>query len=156
MAEETKPSFTVLIVCAAIIIGIMITVLILHRILWDIAGWTLNTKFFVEQTIMVGWGIVLPAILIVIAVVGSKIFDQSEYIPLIFGIIITVLGGLFILASGFYMYFSISDTIQFVPTEPQTLPIYVALIIFAIASLPISIIILMRGIKLITYYTSKS
>jgi hypothetical protein len=156
MAEVKTPKFTSAIVYAAIIIGIMITVLILHTILWQVTGWTPNAKFAFEEAIMVGWGIVFPAVLIVVAIVGSKIYEKSEYIPLIFGIIITAMGGILILISGLYIYTSISDTITWVPSLPQTAGIYITLIIFSFVGLALSILILLGGIKHITYYTSRA
>ena len=156
MAEQNTPKFTSTIIYAAILIGAMITVLILHAVLWQIAGWSLSAKYFFEQAIMIGWGIVFPAILIVVAIVAPKIYDKSEYMPLIFGIIITVMGGLLILASGFYIVLSIGDAAYWIPSLPQTTGIYITFIIFSFVGLAFSILILLGGIKLLTQYMSKA
>lgn len=154
MAEQKTPRFTSTIIYAAIIIGVMITVLILHAILWQVAGWPLSAKYALEQAIFVGWGIVFPAILIVVAIVASKIYDKSEYIPLIFGIIITAMGGLLVLAAGFYVVLSIGDAAYWIPSLPQTTGIYITFIIFSFVGLAIAILILIGGIKLLMKYTS--
>lgn len=156
MAQEKTPNFTSIIIYAAIIIGVMITALILHAVLWQVAEWPLDAKFAGETAVMVGCGIVLPAVLIVTAIVGPKVYDKSEYMPLIFGIIITVMGGLLVLFAGIYIGNSIGDTIYWVPLLPQTTGIYITMIILSFVGLAFSILILVAGIKLITSYTNRN
>ncbi|TFG05583.1 MAG: hypothetical protein EU536_01715 [Promethearchaeota archaeon] len=156
MAEEDQSRFKLVIICAAIFIGIIIVVAIIHTILWDIAGWTHNAKFLAEKVLMVGWGMVFPAILMVAAIIGSKIYEKSEYIPLIFGIIITVMGGILALILGIVSGTVIGDAITWVPSLPQTAGIYITFIILVFVGIAIAIIILVNGAKVITSYTSRT
>ncbi len=150
MVEEDKPKYTRIIVCTAIVIGVIMVALILHAILWEYAGWSHDAEFYGERFLMTTWGIVIPAIVMVIAIVGAKIHEKSQYIDLIFGIATTVLAALAVLVTALRLPSNIAELVH----PPSAIGFYIGFTSITVASLALAILILVSGIKLITYYTS--
>ena len=150
VVEEDKPKYTRIIVCTAIVIGVIVVALTLHAILWEYADWSYGSEFYGERILMTTWGIVIPAIVMVIAIVGAKIHEKSQYIDLIFGIGITVLAALSVLVTALRLPSNIVELID----PPSAIGFYIGFASITIICLALAIIILISGIKLITYYTS--
>ncbi|MDD1777373.1 MAG: hypothetical protein LUQ65_04325 [Candidatus Helarchaeota archaeon] len=148
--EEDQPKYTRIIVCTAFVIGIIAFALVLHTILWAYAGWTHDAEFFGERFFMTTWGIVIPAIVMVIAIVGAKTHQKSPYLDLIFGIIITILAALSTLVSALRLPSNIGELIS----PPSAIGFYIGFTLVTTVCLALAIVILVSGIKLITYYSS--
>ena len=150
MVEEDNPKYTRIIVCCAFVIGVIAVALALHAILWEYAGWPHDAEFYGERFLMTTWGIVIPAIVMVIAIVGAKIHEKSQFIDLIFGIAITVLAALSVLVTALRLPSNIVELIH----PPSAIGFYIGFTLITVSCLALAIIILVSGIKLITYYTS--
>jgi hypothetical protein len=150
VTEEDQPKYTRIIVCTALVIGVIVVALVLHAILWDYAGWSYDSEYYGERFLMTTWGIVIPAIVMTIAIIGTKIHEKSKYIDLIFGIAITVLAALATLVSALRLPSNIFELIA----PPSAIGFYIGFTIISTVCLALAIIILVSGIKLITYYTS--
>ena len=121
MTDDEQPPFMKAVPWAAIIIGVIIAVIIVTRIQWDIAvplyGWDTD-KLIRDTALLVGWGIVVPAIVITLAIVGSKIYEQTEYITLIFGIAFAVIGTLIAIMTGIQIGVQIGELVEKSTTAP--------------------------------------
>ncbi|MHA1266608.1 MAG: hypothetical protein ACTSRS_15335 [Candidatus Helarchaeota archaeon] len=157
MAEEDKPPFLRVVIWAALIIGFMVAILIVMSIQWQMAdglglGWD-RAYYIRDRTLLVSWGIVVPAILITIAIIGSKIYKQTEIITLIFGIGIAATGTLLAIVSGVQIGRNFAEYFNKLGTGIEFF--YIFFLIMAVVGVFFSIMLALSGKNLISYYYTK-
>ncbi|MHA1651232.1 MAG: hypothetical protein ACTSYB_13645 [Candidatus Helarchaeota archaeon] len=143
--ENKKPPFKITLIFASIAIPLMIAAFILNKALWIAAGWTLDLEYLLEQSLIVWFGIVLPASIVVLCIIGLNLYDKSEIISLIFGIIITIIGSLLIIMS----IYGLIDNIIGLGIYSSLAGYYTGSIVIMIAALGLAIVILLYGIKIL-------
>lgn len=155
--EAEKPPFMKVVPWAAIIIGTIIVALVLVNIQWQMAddlglGW--NQAYYVRSvSIMVGLGIVIPAIVITLAIVGSKIYEQSDIITLLFGIAFAALGTLLMIATAIQIGNNISEYFDKLGDGVEFF--YPIFSVLAAAGVGVSLMIGLAGKRVISYYYEK-
>ncbi|NVM52616.1 MAG: hypothetical protein HWN66_02850 [Candidatus Helarchaeota archaeon] len=154
MSSEEEPDFSKPKIASIIILSGMIAALILHRVLWEYADWTLTFFFVRERRAMLGLGVLIPACVLALTIVGPKIYDKSEYISLIFGIALIAIGGILIIVTAVQIVNNIGDLIDKLGNVPNVTGFYITYIIIAIAGAGLSVLILLGGIDLIKYYNT--
>ena len=158
MTEAEQPPFMKVVLWAAILLGSMIVVLILHFISWNIGisvyGWS-TSSFGRDTALLIGWGIVVPAIIIVLAIVGTKIYEQTKIITLLFGIAFAALGTLIAIVSGVQIAVQTGDLIIKAVTEPLVAPFYVVFVIMSAIGVVFGLLIGFKGKAVINYYYEK-
>ena len=81
MATEEEPKFMKAVLWAALLIGGVIGGMILQQIQWVMAdnlglGWSI-VDFRRGRALLVGYGIIIPAIVIALSIIGSKIHEET-------------------------------------------------------------------------------
>jgi len=147
MSFENKLLFKLCIIGASIVVGLMIAFIINQTLLYDTAGWSYDSQFVLTRVLVIAFGIIFPAVIIVLSIIGINIYENSEHITLIFGILITILSGFIILEASLGTIFGISDLISY----PTYLTFYIVQEVLGLATLGMGVLTLVGGIKNITY-----
>ena len=128
--------------------------LVLHWLEYYIAPYDPGYEYGVVRIIIITWGIVFPAIVITLCIIGVRIYEQSEYITLAFGIAITAIAGIL---SFIATYWTVNNTISLVKsidTYPELIPIFAAQIALVAVILAMQIKSIIAGVRLIQFYQS--
>lgn len=157
MADEEEPKFMKAVLWAALLIGGVIGGMILQSIQWVMAdnlglGWS-EAVFIRDRLILIGYGIVVPAIVIGLSIIGSKIYKETEYITLIFGIIIAAIGTLLAIVTGVQIGVQTGEYFDKLGTGVEVT--YIPAVILAAVGVVFSAMLALAGKDIIIYYYSK-
>ncbi len=154
MSIEETPPFKKAIIWSALIIGGMIAAVIVHFILWLVAdglglGWD-HSDFVRDRVLMIGWGIVFPAIIVAVAIIGLKIYEETEYITLIFGIAIAAMGTVLIILTALQISANVGQLIDKLGDGVEGF--YIFFIIISAVGVGFSVMVALAGKGVIKYY----
>lgn len=157
MADEEEPKFMKAVLWAALIIGGVIGAVILQGVQWRMAdylglGWT-EIVFRRDRALLIGYGIVVPAIVIALCIIGKKIYEETESITLIFGIAIAAIGTLLAIVSGVQIGVQTGEYYDKLGTGVELT--YIPAVILAAVGVVFSVMLALAGKSIINYYYTK-
>ena len=158
MADEEEPKFMKAVLWAALLMGGVIGAIILQSIQWVMAdnlglGWS-EAIFVRDRLLLVGYGIVMPAIVIGLSIIGSKIYEKTEYITLIFGIAIAAIGTLLAIVTGVQIGVQTGEYFDKLGTGVELT--YIPAVILAAVGVVFSVMLALAGKDIIlNYYNTR-
>ncbi len=99
---KSKPHFNLVIAGSFLIIVCMIYLIISGYLLNITAGWPMDFVFYFYIWIALGFGIVVPSIIILLNQIGSKRYEKHGLIPNVFGVITLIVNALLIVLAIFH------------------------------------------------------
>jgi hypothetical protein len=124
MSEKIEPPWSGPKIPSIVTIVLSAIALFLHWLEYYIAPYTIDAEYRVVSVIIITWGIVFPAIVITLCIIGVRIYEQSEYITLAFGIAITAISSILTFIAA---YWTVTNTIQLVESisiYPELIPVF--------------------------------
>jgi hypothetical protein len=139
---------------ALITIIVMVAKLILHPILYIVAGWDDSGEGVIHIFQTVTWGIVVPVIIIVLAIIGSSLlnqFEEEDYIALFIGIAYVILAALTLFMMSLWVYPTVLEFLA----NPEYWMFYLGFLTCIAVALIMQILILIAGVRNIQYYNDQ-
>ena len=157
MTDDEEPKFMRAVLWAALLIGGIIGALILQFVQWQMAeslglGWS-KSIFARDRALLIGYGIVVPAIIIALSIIGSKIYEETEYITLIFGIAIAAIGTLLAILTGVQIGIQTGEYFDKFGTGVELT--YIPAVILAAVGVVFSLMLAFAGKNIINFYYTK-
>jgi cytochrome c oxidase assembly factor CtaG len=144
MSTDDKPKLDKILWYSIIILVLLVTTIIINFVK---GSPTLSN--LINWVILITWA----GILVASAVIGPRVIEKADFVPLIFGIT-------FIASSGTILGFSVERIVDIIDEmitypSPSFLGLHIVMITLFAVCVALSILIFLRGIDLIKYYLRK-
>jgi hypothetical protein len=147
MTSEQTSKLGKLLLFSIIILILQIVAAIIHA-----AWWSVGLSFIINRSTI----ITLAAMLLVTAIVGPRVIEKQNYIPLIIGIMMAALSAILIIYILDPLIHNAIIVVNYPHMSPINMGLYILLIVIHSVSIALSVLNLIRGIRLIIDYTHQS
>ncbi len=152
MSEKIEPPWSGAKVPNIVTIVMSAIALVLHWLEYYIAPYSPDYSYGVVRIIIITWGIVFPAIVITLCIIGVRIYEESEYITLAFGIAITAIAGILSFIAAYWTVNNIIQLVGSISSYPPLIPVFAGQIALVAVILAMQIKAIIAGVRLIQAY----
>ncbi len=152
MYYEDAPPYNKVKTPSYLTLAFAIVLIVLRNVYWVVAHLSQHSLLVVGTLSIIGWGIVIPTVVLILSAIGSRNYQEADYLTLIFGIAIVVLSAIAIWQTAVRLYGNIIGLINNLSLIGLFYVVFVGCIAVCFI---MQILCLVGGIKLIQHYSNE-